>query len=56
MTRIFLNWLPVPVVGVLLVVLIGWMHGAGPWDLPAAIWTGAWGTPEAAVATLGKMS
>ncbi len=56
MTRIFLYWLPVPVVGVLIVALIGLMHGAGPYDLPAAIWTGAWGTPEAAMATLGKMS
>jgi simple sugar transport system permease protein len=55
-TRIFLNGLSVSVVGVLVIAVIGLMHGAGPWDLPAAIWTGAWGTPEAAMATLGKMS
>ncbi len=56
MTRIVLSWLPVPAVGVLLVALIGLIHGAGPWDLHAAIWTGAWGTQGAAVATLAKMS
>ncbi len=56
MSRIVLSWLPVPAVGVMLVALIGLIHGAGPWDLHAAIWTGAWGTPEAAAATLAKMT
>jgi ABC-type uncharacterized transport system permease subunit len=54
--RAFLIWLPVPAVGVLLIGLMGFTLGLRPWELPAAIWTGAWGSPQAAVATLAKMS
>jgi general nucleoside transport system permease protein len=53
--RLLLDWIPIPAAGIVLCAVIGVVHGVRPLDLPAAIWTGAWGTPEAGVATLSKM-
>jgi simple sugar transport system permease protein len=51
-----LRWLLAPLAGVALVAVVGLAHGAGPWDLPGAIWTGAWGDGDAALATLAKLT
>lgn len=53
--RLLFTWISIPAVGMILCAVIGMIHGTRPFDLPAALWTGAWGTPEAAVATLSKM-
>jgi simple sugar transport system permease protein len=50
------TWVPILAVAVGLSMIIGFIHGVQPFDLPAAIWTGAWGTPEAGAATLSKLT
>lgn len=50
------TWIPILAVSAGLFMVMGPIHGAHPLDLPVAIWTGAWGTPEAAAATLAKLS
>lgn len=52
----YLRWVLVPWAGVALVAVVGLAHGAGPWELLKALWTGAWGDGEAALATLAKLT
>jgi simple sugar transport system permease protein len=48
----------VPACGVLLLFSVGFsvLKGAGPWDLARAVGEGAWGSPEAILATLNKLT
>lgn len=48
--------LPALVAGILICIALALAAGAGPLDLAETIWTGAWGSTEAVVNTLSKMT
>lgn len=48
--------LPALALGLLVCILLGLTVGAGPLDLAETIWTGAWGSTDAALNTLSKLT